>query len=223
MSTQYDTSALEAGEYFFIIFATDNPDVVSNTASFAVTESTTPTPEKPAAPTLTPPESLPEDATVTTNTVAETNAATKAEVGYQVNPADVTTMKAPTITRGKLSVQLNEGVKVVKTLSDGKTVEVEATVNDDGSINLPAGALDDAAAVTVNFIGRQFGDVTNDGKPDTLDAARVLQASVGLFDFSGADTFYGDVSGDGYANTLDAARILQYSVSLVDENYVTKA
>ena len=187
------------------------------------TPTPTPTPEKPEVPTLTPPESLPEDATVTTNTVAETNAATKAEVGYQVNPADVTTMKAPTITRGKLSVQLNEGVKVVKTLSDGKTVEVEATVNEDGSINLPSGALDDAAAVTVNFIGRQFGDVTNDGKPDTLDAARVLQASVGLFDFSGADTFYGDVSGDGFANTLDAARILQYSVSLVDENYVTKA
>ena len=183
----------------------------------------TPTPDKPAAPTLTEPESLPADAKIKTNTVAETNAATKAEVGYQVKPTEVTKLTAPTITRGKLSVQLNEGVKVVKTLSDGKTVEVEATVNEDGSINLPSGALDDAAAVTVNFIGRQFGDVTNDGKPDTLDAARVLQASVGLFDFSGADTFYGDVSGDGLANTLDAARILQYSVSLVDENYVTKA
>ena len=187
------------------------------------TPTPTPTPEKPAAPTLTPPASLPADAEETTNTVAETNAATKAEVGYQVKPADVTTMKAPTITRGKLSVQLNEGVKVVKTLADGTEEEVEATVNEDGSLTVPAGSLDDAATVTVNFIGRQFGDVTNDGKPDTLDAARVLQASVGLFDFSGADTFYGDVSGDGYANTLDAARILQYSVSLVDENYVTKA
>ena len=111
---------------------------------------------------------------------------TKAEVGYQVNPADVTTMKAPTITRGKLSVQLNEGVKVVKTLSDGKTVEVEATVNEDGSINLPSGALDDAAAVTVNFIGRQFGhhirrtqcsadrNICHSGKRDNLSGARLL-------------------------------------------------
>ena len=202
---------------------------VSGDASYLLGESAeptptpTPTPEKPAAPTLTPPVSLPADAEETTNTVSETNAATKAEVGYQVKPSDVTTLTAPTITRGKLSVQLNEGVKVVKTLADGTEEEVEATVNEDGSLTVPAGSLDDAAAVTVNFIGRQFGDVTNDGKPDTLDAARVLQASVGLFDFSGADTFYGDVSGDGYANTLDAARILQYSVSLVDENYVTKA
>ena len=182
----------------------------------------TPTPEKPAAPTLTPSESLPDDAEVTTNTVAETSAATKAEVGYQVSPTDIAEIKAPTITRGSLSVMLNDKVKVTKMLADGTEEEVEAEVLEDGSVRI-TGSLDDAESVTVNFIGRQFGDVTNDGKPDTLDAARVLQASVGLYSFSDADTFYGDVSGDGYANTLDAARILQYSVNLVDENYVTKA
>lgn len=223
-STAYDTSALEAGEYFFIIFSTDNPDVVFNTASFAVTESTTPTPtpEKPAAPTLTPPASLPEDVEETTNTVAETNAATKAEVGYQVKPADVTTLTAPTITRGSLSVLLNDKVKVTKTLSDGSVEEVEAEVLEDGTVKI-TGSLDDAASVTVNFIGRQFGDVTNDDKVDLSDAISALRVAAELDNPTDKETFYMDVSADSEIDLDDSILLLRFAAELLDENYVTKA
>ena len=184
----------------------------------------TPTPEKPAAPTLTPPASLPEDVEETTNTVAETNAATKAEVGYQVKPADVTTLTAPTITRGPLSVLLNDKVKVTKKLADGSVEEVEAKVNDDGTVTI-TGSLDDAESVTVNFIGRQFGDTLGNGKVGAVSALKIAQNIVGLESgkMSDTDKFYGDVNGDGNVKVVDALMIAQYTVGILDENYVRVA
>ena len=168
---------------------------------------------------------IPEDATGTelTNTTATFNAKTAASVSYMVQIEDAASYSAyaPIITRGVNSLLLNETVTV--TAHYGWFEEtVPAVQNADGTYSIP-GDVSDAYYLTFTFQGRMMGDVTNDGKPDTLDAARVLQASVNLYEFSDADTFYGDVSGDGFANTLDAARILQYSVNLVDENYMTKA
>ena len=186
------------------------------------TPTPTPTPEKPEAPTLTPPVSLPEDAEETTNTVAETSAATKAEVGYQVSPTDITEMKAPSITRGSLSVMLNDKVKVTKKLADGTEEEVEAEVLEDGSVRI-TGSLDDAESVTVNFIGRQFGDVTNDDKVDLSDAISALRVAAELDIPTDKETFYMDVSADSEIDLDDSILLLRFAAELVDENYVTKA
>ena len=188
------------------------------------TSNPTPTPDKPAAPTLTEPESIPDDAEIKTNTVAETNAATKAEVGYQISPINIAEMKAPTITRGSLSVMLNDAVKVMKKLSDGSEVEVEATVNEDGSISI-TGSLDGAESVTVNFIGRQFGDTLGNGKVGAVSALKIAQNIVGLDSgkMSDTDKFYGDVNGDGNVKVVDALMIAQYTVGILDENYVRVA
>ncbi|MBQ4597037.1 MAG: hypothetical protein IJB12_01380, partial [Methanocorpusculum sp.] len=134
-SVYLDTTTYNEGDYIFGIVLTDDTSV-GCVAYFTVNGYVPiPTPDKPEPPVLNYDESLPDDATETTNTVAETNAATKAEVGYQVKPTDIAEMKAPTITRGSLSVMLNDAVKVMKKLSDGSEVEVEATVNEDGSIS----------------------------------------------------------------------------------------
>ena len=108
-------------------------------------------------------------------------------------------------------------------LSNGMWISCAYVMSDDGkTLTIPAINPAEVTEISIVLTGRTLGDVTGDGKPNTLDAARVLQASVNLYEFSETDIFYGDVSKDGEANTLDAARILQYSVSLVDENYVTK-
>ncbi|MBQ2771885.1 MAG: hypothetical protein IJE95_04130, partial [Methanocorpusculum sp.] len=133
-------------------------------------------------------------------------------------------MKAPTITRGSLSVMLNDAVKVMKKLSDGSEVEVEATVNEDGSISI-TGSLDGAESVTVNFIGRQFGDTLGNGKVGAVSALKIAQNIVGLDSgkMSDTDKFYGDVNGDGNVKVVDALMIAQYTVGILDENYVRVA
>ena len=148
------------------------------------------------------------------------NAAEIAEVGYSLSPAAISGIQAPTVTRGKLSIVLNEKVVVMK-MVNGQEILVEASVNQDGSVRI-IGDISDAKMLTVTFVGRCLGDVSGDGKANTLDAARVLQAAVGLHALGDIGVFYGDVTGDGVANTLDAARILQYSVGLTDENYQVK-
>ena len=148
------------------------------------------------------------------------NAAEIAEVGYSLSPAAISGIQAPTVTRGKLSIVLNEKVVVMK-MVNGQEILVEASVNQDGSVRI-IGDISDAKMLTVTFVGRCLGDVSGDGKANTLDAARVLQAAVGLHVLGDTGVFYGDVTGDGVANTLDAARILQFSVGLTDETYILR-
>ena len=148
------------------------------------------------------------------------NAAEIAEVGYSLSPAAISGIQAPTVTRGKLSIVLNEKVVVMK-MVNGQEILVEASVNQDGSVRI-IGDISDAKMLTVTFVGRCLGDVSGDGKANTLDAARVLQAAVGLHALGDTGVFYGDVTGDGVANTLDAARILQFSVGLTDETYILR-
>ena len=177
-----------------------------------------------SAPTFTPSESLPEGTTITTNTVADMNANKKAEVGYQISPDKITEIKAPTITRGVLSATLNDAVKVMKKLSDGTEEEVDAKVNEDGTVTI-TGSLDDAASVTVNFIGRQFGDTLGNGKVGAVSALKIAQNIVGLDSgkMSDTDKFYGDVNGDGSIKVVDALMIAQYTVGILDENYIRVA
>ena len=165
--------------------------------------------EKPAVPTVE-----------ITNTTATFNAKIPAEVSYTLSPDSISSLRAPVLTKGGLTLTI--GNVIVEKVIGGSSTKVSAEVLANGEVSV-SGDISDAESLKVSFVGRMLGDVTNEGNVDTLDAARVLQASVGLYEFSEADIFYGDVSGgDGLANTLDAARILQYSVSLVDENYVMK-
>ena len=155
-----------------------------------------------------------------TNTTATFNAKIPAEVSYTLSPDSISSLRAPVLTKGGLTLTI--GNVIVEKVIGGSSTKVSAGVLANGAVSVTED-ISDAESLKVSFVGRMLGDVTNEGNVDTLDAARVLQASVGLYEFSEADIFYGDVSGgDGLANTLDAARILQYSVSLVDENYVMK-
>ena len=57
----------------------------------------------------------------------------------------------------------------------------------------------------------------------SLDAARVLQAVVGLQTFDPLQKLACDVTGDGNLSSLDAARILQLSVGMIDRFPVAEA
>lgn len=70
---------------------------------------------------------------------------------------------------------------------------------------------------TVNFVTKSSykkGDVTRDGAINSLDALRVLRASVGEITFNSVEKKLADIDGDGVINSGDALAILQYSVGL---------
>ncbi len=64
---------------------------------------------------------------------------------------------------------------------------------------------------------RILGDVNNDQKVDTADAAEVLKASIELIELSEADKDAADIKQDGVVDTADAALIEQYAAELITE------
>ncbi len=64
---------------------------------------------------------------------------------------------------------------------------------------------------------RILGDVNNDQKVDTADAAEVLKVSAELQELSEADQEAADVKKDGIIDTADAALIEQYAAELITE------
>ena len=68
--------------------------------------------------------------------------------------------------------------------------------------------------VVVPGIVALTGDVTCDGRVDSIDAAVVLQFGAGLLD-SLACQDAGDVNGDGSIDSIDAALILQFTAGLL--------
>ncbi len=64
---------------------------------------------------------------------------------------------------------------------------------------------------------RILGDVNNDQKVDTADAAEVLKVSAELQELSEADKDAADVKKDGIIDTADAALIEQYAAELITE------
>ncbi len=58
------------------------------------------------------------------------------------------------------------------------------------------------------------GDVTGDGKVNSLDASKILQYDAGLTDFTDEQKAAADVTGDGKVNSLDAAKVLRMDAGL---------
>ncbi len=65
-----------------------------------------------------------------------------------------------------------------------------------------------------SLIGKK-GDVSGDGKINSLDAAFILRYDADLFDFTDDQIALGDVTGDGKVNSLDAAMVLRYDADLI--------
>ncbi|MBR6593992.1 MAG: dockerin type I repeat-containing protein [Clostridia bacterium] len=61
------------------------------------------------------------------------------------------------------------------------------------------------------------GDVTGDGKVNSLDAAFVLRYDAGLTPFTYEQKIAADVTGDSKVNSLDAAFILRYDAGLIPD------
>ncbi|WP_343084900.1 CBM96 family carbohydrate-binding protein [Blautia producta] len=64
---------------------------------------------------------------------------------------------------------------------------------------------------------RILGDVNNDGKVDTADAANVLAANAELEELDDASVGSADVNRDGFIDTKDAAEIQKYAAELITE------
>ncbi len=62
----------------------------------------------------------------------------------------------------------------------------------------------------------RYGDVSNDGIVNSLDAAQVLKYDASLIMLEEGQLTLADVNGDGVVNSLDAAQILKYDALLID-------
>lgn len=77
--------------------------------------------------------------------------------------------------------------------------------------------IDEASAALTEKLTkvRLLGDVNNDGKVNTSDAAAVLKVSAELGDIQGTDRTAADVNRDQSINTSDAALIEKYAAELI--------
>ncbi|MBR6594041.1 MAG: S8 family serine peptidase [Clostridia bacterium] len=62
-----------------------------------------------------------------------------------------------------------------------------------------------------------LGDVTGDGKVNSLDAAFILRYDAALKDFDAEQLIVADVSRDGKVNSLDAALVLRFDAALIPD------
>lgn len=62
-----------------------------------------------------------------------------------------------------------------------------------------------------------LGDVTNDGRVNSMDAQQVLRYSANLTYFDSAQMKRAEVSGDGKVNSSDAQLILRFAANLIDK------
>lgn len=106
------------------------------------------------------------------------------------------------------------GSTTVTTNGDGVFKEVSGTTVKDGKYVAVFGkGLSGSVSVT-EFTGVR-GDVNQDTKVNSLDAAMVLRYDAGLIKLEGKGAEMADVNGDGKVNSLDAAMILRYDAGLI--------
>lgn len=155
--------------------------------------------------------------TPTVNTTETVSAAVPLGVGYELSPSKISEVTAPTVTRGKLSIVLDEKVVVTKSVGGTETA-VAASVNADGSVKI-TGDISDAESLTVTFVGRKLGDISRDDRIGIVDMLSVGQHIVKINELDDKGQFYGDISGDGKIGIVDMLSIGQYIVGIADENY----
>jgi hypothetical protein len=93
----------------------------------------------------------------------------------------------------------------------GNVVDGILTINDVNTAEIDQ--------VLFRFVGRQLGDVRNNGAVTTADATTVLRYRAFLDELTPTDNFYGDVNNDGVVSTADAVKILMYRAFLNDKYY----
>lgn len=87
---------------------------------------------------------------------------------------------------------------------------------DQRGVSRPQGVACDIGALELEGGGpKRVGDVNNDRRVTSVDAALVLQFGAGLID-SLANLASADVNGDSEVNSIDAALILQFTAGLLD-------
>ena len=119
--------------------------------------------------------------------------------GYSLSGTTITNVKGNTSFddfSGKIS-------------SQGGSVEVYSGNSKitSGSVGTGMTAKVTSSAGTTSFTIVVRGDVSGDGKVNTLDLLNVQKSLLGLKSLSGAYSTAGDVSGDGKVNTLDLLNI----------------
>jgi hypothetical protein len=119
--------------------------------------------------------------------------------GYSLSGTTITNVKGNTSFddfSGKIS-------------SQGGSVEVYSGNNriTSGSVGTGMTAKVTSSAGTTTFTIVVRGDVSGDGKVNTLDLLNVQKSLLGLKSLSGVYSTAGDVSGDGKVNTLDLLNI----------------
>lgn len=119
--------------------------------------------------------------------------------GYSLSGTTITNVKGNTSFddfSGKISAQ-------------GGSVEVYSGNNriTSGSVGTGMTAKVTSSAGTTTFTIVVRGDVSGDGKVNTLDLLNVQKSLLGLKSLSGVYSTAGDVSGDGKVNTLDLLNI----------------
>ncbi|MBQ3571004.1 MAG: chitobiase/beta-hexosaminidase C-terminal domain-containing protein [Methanocorpusculum sp.] len=167
--------------------------------------------EKPAVPTVE-----------ITNTTATFNAKIPAEVSYTLSPDSISSLRAPVLTKGGLTLTI--GDVIVEKVVGGTSTKVSSEVLENGEVSV-SGDISDAESLKVSFMGRILGDTLGNGKVGAVSALKIAQNIVGLESgkMSDTDKFYGDVNGDGNVKVVDALMIAQYTVGILDENYVRVA
>ena len=75
------------------------------------------------------------------------------------------------------------------------------------------GTVDDDITITASF--KHLGDVTGDGRANSLDAAFILRYDAGLIGEDKLDFSVADVTGDGKINSQDAAFVLRFDAALL--------
>jgi len=78
-------------------------------------------------------------------------------------------------------------------------------------------ALGLAAGLTPAFAEKGCADTNKDGSINSIDAARILQFTAGLYDPGLYYLFSWDADDDGEVTSIDAAVVLQYDAGLIDE------
>ena len=157
-----------------------------------------------------------------TNTTATFNAKIPAEVSYTLSPDSISSLRAPVLTKGGLTLTI--GDVIVEKVVGGTSTKVSAEVLENGEVSV-SGDISDAESLKVSFMGRILGDTLGNGKVGAVSALKIAQNIVGLESgkMSDTDKFYGDVNGDGNVKVVDALMIAQYTVGILDENYVRVA
>lgn len=146
------------------------------------------------------------------------NAITPAEKGFKtVDPDKYVDITVPQYSWKGQTIYLTEELLVTKYKED-KEYLVSAYINPDKTITITRD-VSDADYLNIQFVGRRFGDVNNDGVVDLLDALRIAKSVVGYATLSEDDEFYADINRDGKIFGTDAVKIALFDARLVDENY----